>query len=126
MARLIANPAPAINFNFRSSPPDAELTMRAVRIARAIMTAPAMAPFQVSEVALGPDLAEVLGRQLALGPELGAYRDGRQDVGLERRADELAKVCRGIRHPSTGLTDTPISKRDPSSIVEMIARELIN
>src|SRR6202035_5741682 len=36
---------PAINFNFLSSPPDAELTVRAVRIARAVMTAPAMAPF---------------------------------------------------------------------------------
>src|SRR5216683_2714670 len=47
---------PAINFNFLSSPPDAELTVRAVRIARAIMTAPAMAPFQVSEVVPGTDL----------------------------------------------------------------------
>jgi len=47
--------APAINFNFLSSPPDAEPTVRAVRIARAIMTAPAMAPFQVSEVAPGAD-----------------------------------------------------------------------
>jgi hypothetical protein len=46
---------PAINFNFLSSPPDAEPTVRAVRIARAIMTAPAMAPFQVSEVAPGAD-----------------------------------------------------------------------
>src|SRR6266566_5003274 len=44
---------PAINFNFLSSPPDAELTVRAVRIARTIMTAPAMAPFQVTEVAPG-------------------------------------------------------------------------
>jgi choline dehydrogenase len=44
---------PAINFNFLSSPPDAELTVRAVRIAREIMTAPAMTPFQVSEVAPG-------------------------------------------------------------------------
>src|SRR5205823_2623790 len=42
---------PALVFNFLSSPPDAELTVRAVRIARAIMTAPAMTPFQVSEVA---------------------------------------------------------------------------
>jgi choline dehydrogenase len=47
---------PAINFNFLSSPPDAELTVRAVRIARATMTAPAMAPFQVSEVVPGADL----------------------------------------------------------------------
>src|ERR1700674_5363267 len=46
---------PAINFNFLSSPPDADLTVRAVRIARAIMTAPAMAPFQVSEVVPSAD-----------------------------------------------------------------------
>jgi len=44
---------PAINFNFLSSPPDAELTVRAVRIARAIMTAPAMAPLQAGETAPG-------------------------------------------------------------------------
>jgi choline dehydrogenase len=47
---------PAINFNFLSSPVDAELTARAVRIARAVMTAPAMAPLQVTEVAPGPSL----------------------------------------------------------------------
>jgi choline dehydrogenase len=46
---------PAINFNFVSSPPDAELTVHAVRIARSIMTAPAMTPFQVSEIAPGVD-----------------------------------------------------------------------
>ena len=53
----VADPrrAPAINFNFLSSPPDAELTVCAVRIARAIMTAPAMTPFQASEVAPGAD-----------------------------------------------------------------------
>ena len=39
---------PAINFNFLSSPIDAELTVRAIRIARAVMTAPAMAPLQVT------------------------------------------------------------------------------
>jgi choline dehydrogenase len=46
---------PAINFNFLSSPVDAELTARAVRIARAVMTAPAMAPLQVTELAPGTD-----------------------------------------------------------------------
>jgi choline dehydrogenase len=46
---------PAINFNFLSSPVDAALTVRAVRIARAIMTAPAMAPMQVTELAPGAD-----------------------------------------------------------------------
>ena len=46
---------PAINFNFLSSPVDAELTARAIRIARAVMTAPAMAPLQVTEMAPGRD-----------------------------------------------------------------------
>ena len=55
IARADARRPPAINFNFLSSPPDAELTVRAVRIARAIMTAPAMTPLQVSEVAPGSD-----------------------------------------------------------------------
>ena len=44
---------PAINFNFLSSPVDAEITVRAVRIARAVMTAPAMAALQASEIAPG-------------------------------------------------------------------------
>jgi choline dehydrogenase len=47
--------APAITFNFLSSPIDAALTLRAIRIARSIMTAPAMAPLQVSEIAPGMD-----------------------------------------------------------------------
>ncbi len=47
---------PAINFNFLSAPIDAELTARAIRIARAIMTAPAMAPLKVTEVAPGVEL----------------------------------------------------------------------
>jgi choline dehydrogenase len=44
---------PAINFNFLSSPIDAEITARAIRIARAIMTAPAMAHLQVTEIVPG-------------------------------------------------------------------------
>jgi choline dehydrogenase len=48
-----AHRPPAINFNFLSSPIDAEITVRAVRIARAVMTAPAMAPMLVSEIAPG-------------------------------------------------------------------------
>jgi choline dehydrogenase len=44
---------PAINFNFLSSPIDAEITARAVRIARSVMTAPAMAHLQVTEMAPG-------------------------------------------------------------------------
>jgi choline dehydrogenase len=55
IAAADARQPPAINFNFLSSPPDAELTVRAVRIARAIMTAPAMTPFQMTELAPGTD-----------------------------------------------------------------------
>jgi choline dehydrogenase len=46
---------PAINFNFLSAEVDGELTVRAVLIARSIMTASAMAPLQVKETAPGPD-----------------------------------------------------------------------
>jgi choline dehydrogenase len=46
---------PAIHYNFLSSPVDAALTVRAVRIAKTIMTAPALAPMQVTEIAPGPD-----------------------------------------------------------------------
>jgi choline dehydrogenase len=44
---------PAIKFNFLSSPVDAEVTTRAIRIARSVMMAPAMASFQVTELAPG-------------------------------------------------------------------------
>ena len=45
--------SPAINFNFLSSPIDAEITVRAVRIARSIMNARAMAPLLLTEMAPG-------------------------------------------------------------------------
>lgn len=44
---------PAINFNFLSAAVDAELTVKAVRIARSIMTAPAMTPLRLTEQAPG-------------------------------------------------------------------------
>jgi len=48
-----ARRSPSINFNFLSSPIDGEITARAVRIARSVMTAPAMAQLQVTELAPG-------------------------------------------------------------------------
>jgi choline dehydrogenase len=51
-----AGRAPAINFNFLSSPIDAELTVRAIRIAQSVMRAPAMQPFRLTEIAPGEDL----------------------------------------------------------------------
>jgi choline dehydrogenase len=46
---------PAINFNFLSSPVDAELTVKAIRLARRIMTAPSLAKLQLTEIAPGVD-----------------------------------------------------------------------
>jgi choline dehydrogenase len=48
-----AQTPPAIRFNFLSAPVDAELTVKAIRVARSIMTAPAMAPFKLTEQAPG-------------------------------------------------------------------------
>lgn len=50
-----ATAAPQIRFNFLSNPLDVEVTLAAVRIVRAVMTAPAMAALDVSEVGPGPD-----------------------------------------------------------------------
>jgi choline dehydrogenase len=47
--------APAIAFNFLSSPADGALTVAAVRLARRIMTAPALAPLRLTELAPGPE-----------------------------------------------------------------------
>lgn len=46
---------PEIRFNFLSSPADAELAVRALRLARAVMTAPAMAPLRLTELAPGAE-----------------------------------------------------------------------
>jgi choline dehydrogenase len=53
IASADARRPPSINFNFLSAPVDAELTVRAVRIALSIMTAPAMRELEVSEIAPG-------------------------------------------------------------------------
>jgi len=47
--------APAIRYNFLSEQIDADVSVRAIRIARQIMTAPAMAPMQVMELAPGAE-----------------------------------------------------------------------
>jgi len=51
-----AKRAPAIRFNFLSTPVDVELTVKAIRIARSIMLAPAMAPLMLTEQAPGPNI----------------------------------------------------------------------
>ena len=46
---------PAINFNFLSAAPDAEITVRAIRMARELMTAPAMQAIKTTEIAPGSE-----------------------------------------------------------------------
>lgn len=91
--------APAITFNFLSAEADAALTIRAIRIARAIMTAPAMAAMQVSELAPGSDQAsddEILTWVKAAG-ETTYHPVGTCKMGQDARAvvDERLRV-RGV------------------------------
>ena len=95
--------APAIQFNFLSAPADAALTVRAIQMARAIMTAPAMAPLQVSELAPGADAQsddEILAWVRAAGETtyhpVGTCRMGR---GGEAVVDERLRVhgLQGLR-----------------------------
>jgi choline dehydrogenase len=90
---------PAINFNFLSAPIDGELTVRAVRIARSIMHAPAMTEMWLTEIGPGPARAtdeEILDwvRQVA---ETTYHPVGTCKMGLDAMAvvDDQLQV-RGI------------------------------
>ena len=90
---------PAISFNFLSAPIDGELTVRAVRIARSIMQAPAMAEMRLTEIGPGPARAtdeEILDwvRQVA---ETTYHPVGTCKMGLDEMAvvDDQLQV-RGI------------------------------
>jgi choline dehydrogenase len=50
-----ARQPPAIHFNFLSAAVDGELTVRAIRIARSIMNAPAMATLELKEIYPGTE-----------------------------------------------------------------------
>ncbi len=49
---------PEINFNFLSSPPDAEITLHGIRMTREIMGMPAMQHLQVEEIFPNPGLQD--------------------------------------------------------------------
>ncbi|MBO89939.1 MAG: choline dehydrogenase [Rickettsiales bacterium] len=94
------NIQPAIDFNFLSAPVDAELTVIAVRIARSIMTAPAMAPLQVKELAPGDPRqtdAEIIEWVKAAAETtyhpVGTCKMGQDDMAV---VDERLRV-RGIK-----------------------------
>ncbi|NKB56425.1 MAG: choline dehydrogenase [Alphaproteobacteria bacterium] len=107
--------APAINFNFLSAAPDAEITIRAIRIARAVMTAPAMKAVGTTEIAPGSDLAtddEILSWVKAAG-ETTYHPVGTCKMGSDPMAvvDDQLKVrgVEGLRVADASIMPTQIS-----------------
>ena len=106
---------PAIDFKFLTAPVDAALTIRAVRVARAIMTAPAMAPLQVEELAPGAPFEtddEILDWIKATAETtyhpVGTCKMGQDDQAV---VDERLRVrgLQGLRVADTSIMPTLIS-----------------
>ncbi len=106
------NQPPAIKFNFLSDPADAALTISAIRIVRAIMTAPAMRPLEVTEMAPGPDALsddEILDWVRAAGETtyhpIGTCRMGRDAMAV---VDERLRVhgTEGLRIADASIMPT--------------------
>ncbi len=124
---------PAINFNFLSSPLDVEITIRAVRIARALMTAPAMAALQSRELAPGPDRAsdeEVLAWVREVG-ETTYHPVGTCKMGTDPMAvvDDQLKVrgLEGLRVADASIMPTLTSGNTnaPSIMIGEKAADMI-
>jgi len=124
---------PAINFNFLTAPVDAELTIKAVRIARSIMTAPATAPLQIEEIAPGAALEaddEILD-WIKAAAETTYHPVGTCKMGQDDRAvvDERLRV-RGIealRVADASIMPTLISGNTnaPSIMIGEKAAEMV-
>ncbi len=106
---------PAIRFNFLADPLDIEVTLAAVRIVRAIMTAPAMQPLQVRELQPGPETTSddaLLDWVKAVG-ETTYHPVGTCKMGQDPMAvvDERLKVrgIEGLRVADASIMPTLIS-----------------
>jgi choline dehydrogenase len=126
---------PAITFNFLSSPIDAELTVRAIRIAQSVMRAPAMARFQVTEMAPGADRttdAEILDwvRQAAettyhpvgtckMGPDPMAVVDSRLRVhGIAGLRIADASIMPTLTSGNTNAPSIMIGEKAAAMVLE--------
>ena len=124
---------PAIRFNFLSSPPDVEVAVKAVRIARAIMTAPTMRALQTEELAPGSGRqsdAEILEWIKAAG-ETTYHPVGTCKMGQDERAvvDETLRVrgLAGLRVADASIMPTQISGNTnaPSIMIGEKASDLV-
>ncbi|MEQ9122763.1 MAG: GMC family oxidoreductase N-terminal domain-containing protein [Alphaproteobacteria bacterium] len=126
---------PAIRFNFLSSPADIEPTIAAVRLARAIMTAPAMRALDVVELLPGADVTSddaILDWVKAYG-ETTYHPVGTCKMGTD--ADPMAVVderlrvrgLQGLRVADASIMPTLISGNTnaPSIMIGEKAAEMI-
>jgi choline dehydrogenase len=124
---------PAIHFNFLSAPIDGELTVQAVRVAQSIMTAPAMAPLQLTELAPGPDrrtddeiLAWVREAAETTYHPVGTCKMGQDDMAV---VDERLRVrgLDGLRVADASIMPTLTSGNTnaPSIMIGEKASDLI-
>ena len=125
--------APAITFNFLSTPPDAEVAVKAIRIVRSIMTAPTMRALATSELAPGDSRQsdnEILEWVKAAGETtyhpVGTCKMGQDDMSV---VDEQLRVrgLSGLRVADASIMPTLISGNTnaPSIMIGEKASDLI-
>jgi choline dehydrogenase len=124
---------PAINFNFLSSAPDAEITIRAIRIARELMTAPAMQAIDTTEIAPGSEKQsdeDILEWVRAVGETtyhpVGTCKMGPDDMAV---VDDRLRVrgLQGLRVADASIMPTLISGNTnaPSIMIGEKAAEMV-
>ena len=124
---------PVIKFNFLSTEIDIDVTLKAIRIARSIMTAPVMEPLQITEASPGPNKvsdAELLDWTKEVG-ETTYHPVGTCKMGADKMAvvDHQLRVhgVDGLRIADASIMPTQVSGNTnaPSIMIGEKAADLI-
>ena len=124
---------PIIKFNFLSTEIDIDVTLKAIRIARSIMTAPVMEPLQTTEASPGPNKvsdAELLDWAKEVG-ETTYHPVGTCKMGADKMAvvDHKLRVhgIDGLRVADASIMPTQVSGNTnaPSIMIGEKAADLI-
>ena len=124
---------PIIKFNFLSKEIDIDVTLKAIRIARSIMTAPVMEPLQITEASPGPNKvsdAELLDWAKEVG-ETTYHPVGTCKMGADKMAvvDHKLRVhgIDGLRVADASIMPTQVSGNTnaPSIMIGEKAADLI-